>query len=246
MTLDEFMEALIPYLDKKGMVVFTGTGVSGVKDFRNDDDPYKEILSHKFFMENRLEFYKFFREKLINNEIKPNLIHEVITMLQEKKIISGVITQNIDGLDTVSGTKDVIELQGNAKEFYCIECGKKYDLSYIKSMDEEDIIPTCYKCDGILKPNIVLSGEPFNQIEIWDSQKLINNTDSLLVIGSGLQLSPVSSLVWNFINHKRYNELKKLFIANQGMTKYDMHADYKYDGDIMLLAEEIKKYLKKR
>ena len=104
MTLDEFIKELKPYLDKD-MVIFTGAGLStasGIKDFRGKNGLFKEkinaeeILSHHFFMENPIEFYKFFRDKLINDNVKPNLMHEVIAMLEEEGVVSGVITQNID------------------------------------------------------------------------------------------------------------------------------------------------------
>ncbi len=251
MTLDEFIKELKPYLDKD-MVIFTGAGLStasGIKDFRGKNGLFKEkinaeeILSHHFFMENPIEFYKFFRDKLINDNVKPNLMHEVIAMLEEEGVVSGVITQNIDGLDTMAGTKNVIEIHGNAQEFYCIECGIKYNLSYVNETDE---VPTCRKCGGILKPNIVLYEEPLNQIEIWDSQKLIKSAKSMLVLGSTLRVNPAAGLVEEFVEYKEKDESKKLFIVNMGATNYDQQADYKYDGDIIEVAKKIKEYKKEK
>ena len=105
----EFMDNFRPFLDKKGIIVFSGAGLStasGIKDFRGKNGLYKEninaeeILSHHFMLENPKEFYKFFRENLINKNIKPNLMHKVISLLQNDGTVSGIITQNIDGLDT--------------------------------------------------------------------------------------------------------------------------------------------------
>ena len=229
MTLDEFIKELKPYLDKD-MVIFTGAGLStasGIKDFRGKNGLFKEkinaeeILSHHFFMENPIEFYKFFRDKLINDNVKPNLMHEVI----------------------MAGTKNVIEIHGNAQEFYCIECGIKHNLSYVNETDE---VPTCRKCGGILKPNIVLYEEPLNQIEIWDSQKLIKSAKSMLVLGSTLRVNPAAGLVEEFVEYKEKDESKKLFIVNMGATNYDQQADYKYDGDIIEVAKKIKEYKKEK
>ena len=250
MNLDEFMEALNEAIDKKGMVVFTGAGLStasGIKDFRGKNGLYKEninaeeILSHHYLIENPKDFYVFFRDKLINEKVKPNLMHEVIASMQQKKIVTSIITQNIDGLDTMAGSKNVNELHGNANEFYCMDCKKKYSLNDIEKMD---LVPKC-ECGGIIRPDIVLYEEPLGKSKIWSAQGKIAYANSLLVLGSSLTVSPAASLVYDFISRKHFDENKKLFIVNQGKTDYDHLADYKYDGDIIEVAKEIKKTLKR-
>lgn len=254
MSIDEFVKAIEQAIDKKGMVVFTGAGLStasGIKDFRGKNGLYKEktskgitpeeILSHHFMMENPTDFYKFFRDKLINDKVKPNIMHYVIAELQDKGIVSGIITQNIDGLDTMAGSKDVIEIHGNANNFYCINCLKKYSLDDIKN---KELVPKC-ECGGIIRPDIVLYEEKLDQMKIWSSQAKITNANSLLVLGSSLTVNPAASLVKDFIIDKRYDKDKKLFIVNQGPTDYDYYADYKYDGDIVEVANKIKTYVKK-
>lgn len=246
MGIDEFIKVLNEAIDKKNMVVFTGAGLStasGIKDFRGKNGLYKEninaeeILSHHFMINNPLEFYNFFRDNLVNDNIKPNLMHELIAELQEKGYISGIITQNIDGLDTMAGSKDVVEIHGNATRFYCMDCKKKYSLSEIKSMDT---LPKC-ECGGIIRPDVVLYEEPLKQNDIWTSQLLVQTANNMLVLGSSLKVNPAASLVHDFIIEKRYDKNKKLFIVNQGETDYDYFADYKYDGDIIEVAKKIKK-----
>lgn len=250
MTLDEFMNALIPYIEKGNMVVFTGAGLStasGIKDFRGKNGLYKEnidaeeILSHHFFMEHPKEFYEFLRDKLINDGIEPNLMHKVIAELQKEEKISGVITQNIDGLDTMAGTEGVLEVHGSIAEFYCMGCNKRYALKDIIGMDT---VPKC-SCGSIIRPDIVLYGE-MPRYES-DARALIFNAKSLVVLGSTLVVDPVAEWVKTFAKTSGRNRTdRKLFIVNMGRTALDYLADYKYDGDIIEVAKEIENYQKKR
>ena len=246
--IKEFMNNFIPFLDKKNIVVFSGAGLStasGIKDFRGKNGLYKkninaeEILSHHFLLSNPIEFYKFFSENLINENVKPNLMHEVIGLLNNDGIVSGVITQNIDGLDILAGSKDVIELHGNACRFYCMKCNKEY--SDISSFD---LIPKC-SCGGMIRPDVVLYEEPLDNYLLMSAKEKIKNANCLLVVGSSLKVNPAASLVHDFVVEKRFKKDKKLFIINMGETDYDYFADYKYDGDIMNIAKEIDKVYKK-
>lgn len=244
----EFMDNFIPFLDKKGIVFFSGAGVStasGIKDFRGKNGLYmeninaEEILSYHFFKQNPLEFYKFFRGCLINDGVKPNLMHGVISTLEHDGIVSGIITQNIDGLDIAAGSCDVIELHGNANRFYCVKCRKKYDVNDVISMD---LVPKC-SCGGIIRPDIILYEEPLDDFLLMSAKEKIKYAKCLLVVGSSLRVNPAASLVHDFIVEKRFNKGKKLFIVNMGETDYDYFADYKYDGDIIDIASEIESEL---
>ena len=188
-------------------------------------------------IENPLEFYKFFREKLINGEVKPNLMHEVIAELQNNGNVLGVITQNIDGLDTMAGTKDVVELHGNVNRFYCMDCKKKYTLDDIL---EKDTVPRC-ACGGLIRPDVVLYEEPLKEYDMWSAHNKIYYANNVLVLGSSLKVNPAASLIHDFVHLKMTNKRRKLFIVNQGETDYDYFADYKYDGDIIEVAKKIKK-----
>ena len=215
MESDEFVSVLDEAFSRKGMVVFTGAGLStasGIKDFRGKNGLYKEnvnaeeILSHHFFVSNPEEFYRFYRDNLINEDVKPNLMHKLISSMQKEGIVSGIITQNIDGLDKMAGSKDVIELHGNASRFYCTKCKKKYSLEDIKSMD---LVPRC-ECGGIVRPDIVLYEEPLDMSAIWTSQEKINFARNLLVIGTSLKVNPAAALVHDFVVEKRFDKNKKL------------------------------------
>ena len=114
------------------IVFFGGAGVStesGLKDFRSSDGLYnekytyppEEILSHSFFINNTLEFYKFYRDKMNPNGYLPNITHKVLALMEKKGLLSSVITQNIDGFHQDAGSSNVLELHGSVKRNYCIK-----------------------------------------------------------------------------------------------------------------------------
>jgi NAD-dependent deacetylase len=247
--MDEFIDSFIEQLEKKNVVVFTGAGMStasGIKDFRGSNGLYKEnvnaetILSHTYFMRYPEEFYKFFRDKLIN-EVKPNEAHYLIKDLEEQGYVNALITQNIDNLDRIAGTKNIIELHGNAENFYCIKCNKKYSIDDIKKMD---LVPKC-ECGNILRPDIVLYEEPLDNFKLMHAMEEIKKAKTLLVIGSSLLVNPAAALVHDFIVDMRFNKDKKLFIVNKGQTAYDGFAkDTKYDGDVIEFTKALRKKLR--
>ena len=250
MELDEFMNELYKAIDKKGMTILTGAGLStasGIKDFRGKNGLYKQnvkaetILSRDYFEVYPEDFYHFFRKELIVDNVKPNLMHEVIKMLQDKGVVRCVITQNIDNLDREAGTKDVLEIHGNATRFSCMDCKKPYSLEDIKGMD---LVPRC-SCGGIIRPDIVLYEEIPNPNVMNPAMYNAQFSNSFLVIGSSLAVTTAYSIVHAFAVEKQYDDNKQLFIINQGPTQADGLANYKYDGDIIDVAEKIKKYIMK-
>lgn len=249
MELDKFIEDFMNQMNKKNIVVFTGAGMStasGIKDFRGENGLYKEninaetILSHSFFTNHPKEFYKFFRDNLINENIKPNEAHFLISELEKKGYVNSVITQNIDNLDKKAQTLNVIELHGNAENFYCAKCKRKYKLEEIINMD---IVPMC-ECGNIIRPDIVLYEEQLDTFNLMHSKEEIKNAKTLLVIGSSLKVNPAASLVHDFIVDMKFDKEKKLYIINKGNTDYDYYVpDTKYDGDIIEFVKELKKRL---
>jgi NAD-dependent deacetylase len=250
MDLDKIINDLIIQLEHKNIVVFTGAGMStasGIKDFRGENGLYKEninaetILSHSYFMNNPKEFYKFFREKLINENANPNEAHRLITELEKKGYINSVITQNIDNLDRKSGTKNVIELHGNAENFHCIKCKKKYKLEDIIKMD---LVPKC-ECGNIIRPDIVLYEEPLENFDLMHAKEEIKKAKTLLVMGSSLKVTPAALLVHDFIVDMTFDKSKKIFIINKGKTDYDGFVkETKYDGDIIDFTKKLKNKIK--
>ena len=157
------------------IVFFGGAGVStesGIKDFRSKDGlyrlqskygrPYEEMLSHTYFMNHTETFYQFYREFMINTTAKPNNAHKYLAELETRKKLT-IITQNIDGLHQMAGSKNVIELHGSIHRNTCVRCGEKYSLEDILKMDT---VPTCPHCGGIIKPDVVLYEEPLDTFAI--------------------------------------------------------------------------------
>ena len=153
------------------IVFFGGAGVStesGIPDFRSENGVFnsmqkygetpEKLVSHSYFINHTEEFYQYYKENLIFNDAKPNKAHIALARLEEIGKLKAVITQNIDGLHQKAGSKNVLELHGNANRNYCQICNKKYDANYIL---ESDNIPRC-ECGGIIKPDVVLYEEPLN------------------------------------------------------------------------------------
>ena len=145
------------------IVFFGGAGVStesGIPDFRSVDGLYhqqykyppEEILSHTFFEEKTEEFYDFYRKKLIVTGARPNAAHLRLAKLEKQGKLRAIITQNIDGLHQLAGSKNVLELHGSTLRNYCTRCHKFYDQAFIANSTG---IPRC-TCGGVVKPDVVL------------------------------------------------------------------------------------------
>ena len=236
------IDTLIKWIkESNSTVFFGGAGVStesGLKDFRSKDGLYNEkydyppeqILSHTFFMNNTLEFYKFYRDKLDTRNFKPNITHEVLALMEEKKLLDCVITQNIDGFHQDAGSKIVYELHGSIKRNYCMNCHKFYDDSYIFNSDD---IPKC-SCGGIIKPDVVLYEEGLDEDTVSNSIKAIASCDLLIIGGTSLNVYPAAG----FINYFRG---KHLVLINRDSTSYDSMCDLVIHDSIGKVFEQIKK-----
>ena len=208
--------------ESTGIVFFGGAGVStesGIPDFRSQDGLYnqkydyppEEILSHRFFFSNTKEFYKFYFDKLINPDIKPNDCHLKLKELEDAGKLKCVITQNIDGLHEMTGAKNVITLHGTIYKNHCVDCNKQYDLDYV--MKYKGDIPKC-ECGGIIKPNVVLYEEPLDNDDMTTAIANILECDTLIVGGTSLNVYPAAGLI-------RYFNGKNLVIINKDATSYD-------------------------
>ena len=189
------------------IVFFGGAGVStesGIKDFRSKDGlyqlqskygcPYEEMLSSTYFFKNTDIFYKFYREMMINTNAKPNAAHLFLANLEKKKNLT-VITQNIDGLHQLAGSKGVLELHGSIHRNTCLKCGAHYTLEDIFKMDST---PKCPKCGGLIKPDVTLYEEQLDQDVLRESIKAISEADLLIIAGTSLRVYPASGLVYYF------------------------------------------------
>ena len=163
---EEKLGRLKEIIDEGNAVFFGGAGVStesGIPDFRSQDGLYNEeyiyppetIISHKFFLENTAEFYRFYKRKMLFPAATPNGCHLALAKLEKEKKLKAVITQNIDGLHQKAGSKNVFELHGSVWRNYCAKCGKAHTMAEII---ETDGVPFC-ACGGVVKPDVVLYGE---------------------------------------------------------------------------------------
>lgn len=211
--------------ESDNIVFFGGAGVStesGIPDFRSVDGLYNQkykfppetILSHTFFMQNTLEFYEFYRDKMIFENINPNITHKKLAKLEKLGKLKAIITQNIDGLHQKAGSKNVIELHGCILNNYCTKCKKYYDLSIITSTKG---IPKC-SCKGIIKPDVILYEESLNNAAIEQSINYIKNADILIVGGTSLNVYPAAGLI-------DFYKGDKLILINKTKTMADHKAN---------------------
>lgn len=191
----------------ENIVFFGGAGVStesGIKDFRSKDGlyklhskygvPYEVMLSHTYFMNHTKTFYDFYREFMINKTAKPNKAHLYLAELEKRKHLT-VITQNIDGLHQLAGSKNVIELHGSIHRNYCMDCHEFYNLDAIS---DSSGVPTCKRCGGVIKPDVVLYEEPLNGDVINNALYAISTADLIIVAGTSLSVYPASGLIRYF------------------------------------------------
>ena len=227
--------------ESNNIVFFGGAGVStesGLKDFRSVDGLYnekydyppEEILSHSFFRDYTAEFYKFYKDKLNTNGLKPNITHEVLEKLESIGKLKAIITQNIDGFHQEAGSKNVLELHGSIKRNYCIDCHKFYDDDYIFNSKG---IPTC-DCGGIVKPDVVLYEEGLDSNTVKDTIKYISEADLLIIGGTSLNVYPATSYL-------KYFKGKHLVLINRDKTMYDNNCDLVINDNLGKVFTEIKK-----
>jgi len=231
MTVDQSLEKELELLERliegsDNIVFFGGAGVStesNIPDFRSQDGLYnmkykyppETMLSYSFFMDHMEEFFEFYRDKIIHPEAKPNQAHMALARLEKTGKLKAVITQNIDGLHQMAGSENVIELHGSVHRNYCMDCGEKYELSYI--LAQQTLIPTCKICGGVVRPDVVLYEEGLDNSIVTNAVNAILSSEMLIVGGSSLVVYPAAGFV-------RYHENNKLVLINKSETPYDQQA----------------------
>lgn len=207
------------------IVFFGGAGVStesGIPDFRSQDGLYNQqyeyppetILSHSFYYNNPEIFYRFYREKMLYLDAKPSYPHIFLKQLEDKGKLKAIVTQNIDGLHQMAGSKVVYELHGSILKNHCDFCHKPYSVNVVKDCRN---IPYC-SCGGMIKPDVVLYGEGLEQDIIHKSIEAIANADMLIIGGTSLNVYPAAS----FIDYYQGN---KMVLINKSFTPKDNIAD---------------------
>ena len=219
------------------IVFFGGAGVStesGIPDFRSVDGLYRmkyayppeTIISHSFFMGNTKEFYRFYKDKMLILDAKPNAAHLALAKLEQMGKLRSVVTQNIDGLHQAAGSRTVYELHGSVMRNYCMKCHAFYDAQYVKNAEG---IPKCEKCGGTVKPDVVLYEEGLDQQIIQNAVTDISRADMLIIGGTSLVVYPAAGLI-------DYFNGKYLVVINKSPTSRDKMAD-------LVIADSIGKVL---
>ena len=207
------------------IVFFGGAGVStecGIPDLRSPDGLYnqkykyppEEIISHSFYESNPEEFFRFYRDRMLYPDAKPSTTHKVLARLEQEGKLTGIVTQNIDGLHQKAGSKHVVELHGSVLRNYCERCGKFYGIDAILNSTG---VPRC-DCGGIIKPDVVLYEESLDMDNITEAVRLITNADVLIVGGTSLGVYPAAGMI-------DYYKGNKLVLINKSATPYDGRAD---------------------
>ena len=210
------------------IVFFGGAGVStesNIPDFRSSTGLFsqklnkqftaEQLVSHTFFVRYPEEFFEFYKDKLIYPNAKPNNAHIALAKLEEMGKLKAVITQNIDGLHQMAGSKNVLELHGSVHRNYCTKCGKFFDLESMLNLGGN--IPYCVNCGSIVKPDVVLYEEALDSDVITKTISAISNADLLIIGGTSLAVYPAASFI-------DYYKGDYIALINKANTVYDKSA----------------------
>lgn len=224
--MNEKWQQLKNWIQESGNIVFFGgAGVStesGIPDFRSVDGLYHQqykyppetIISHSFYVRYPQEFYRFYKDRMLYTEAIPNAAHRALAKLEREGKLKAVITQNIDGLHQLAGSKEVLELHGSVHRNHCSRCGEFYGLDYVVKGEGA---PMCI-CGGVIKPDVVLYEEGLDDRTLRKSVEYIRNADMLIIGGTSLVVYPAAGLV-------DYYRGNKLVLINKGATSRDTQAD---------------------
>ena len=220
------------------IVFFGGAGVStasGIPDFRGTYGlfqkergiSYEEMLSIGHFTKKPEDFFDFYTHGMLYPEAKPNGAHRAVAELERRGKLTCVVTQNIDGLHTMAGNTNVIELHGSSHRNTCMKCGKSYGMETILAADGK--VPYC-PCGGIIKPDVVLYGESLDEEGMSRAARYISESDLLIVAGTSLVVYPAAG----FVRYAR----GKMVLLNRDKTAYDSYADLVIHTDLSKVLEE--------
>lgn len=223
------------------IVFFGGAGVStesGIPDFRSENGIFKAkseygyppevILSHSFYIHHKDIFFKYYKKNLLFEGAKPNYAHYALAKLEQDGKLKAVITQNIDNLHQLAGSKRVYELHGTLYRNYCEKCKKEFDIEYVKKTEGETV---CDKCGGTVRPDVVLYEENLNSDTISMAVNYISKADMLIVGGTSLNVYPAAGLI-------QYYKGLKLILINKSTTPFDSEAN-------LIINDNIGEVLKK-
>ena len=228
--MNEIKQLAQIFKDSKNVVFFGGAGMStesGIPDFRSADGIYsqslqqkfrpEEMASHSFLVDHPEEFFEFYRQRMMFMNVEPNLGHVALARLEKHGVLKAVITQNIDGLHQMAGSKTVYELHGSSLRWPCMKCGKVYPMEYALQEDNKPI-PHCKSCGGMVRPGVVLYEEGLDDEIVRNAVQAIKKADTLIVGGTSLVVYPAAGLI-------DYFHGKHLVLINKTETKADSMAE---------------------
>lgn len=234
--------------DSDNIVFFGGAGVStasDIPDFRSSNGLYSEklkcnvspeqLISHTFFMRYPEEFFEFYKSKLVYPDAKPNACHYALVELEKMGKLKAIVTQNIDGLHQLAGSKNVYELHGCVDRNYCVKCHHFYDAQYVLECKG---VPKCEKCGGIVKPDVVLYEEGLDENIITSSVNAIAHADTLIIGGTSLVVYPAAGLI-------DYFKGRNLVLINKSCTPADNRANLViHDSIDKIMSDAVARLLK--
>ena len=224
--MDKVQELTQILKNSTNVVFFGGAGMStesGIPDFRSANGIYsqslnreftpEEMVSHSFMMAHPAEFFDFYRTRLMYMDVKPNPGHFALARLEQAGILKAIVTQNIDGLHQMAGSKRVYELHGSSFRWHCMDCGEEYPVEFV--LDKGNMpIPRCTACGGIVRPDVVLYEEGLDNMVIAGAVSAISHADTLIVGGTSLIVYPAAGLI-------DYFRGDNLILINKTATKAD-------------------------
>lgn len=235
------LEQLQEVIDKSHRIVFFGgAGVStesGIPDFRSVDGLYnqkydyppEQILSHTFFERKPEEFFRFYRDKMLALDKKPNAAHLKLAELERAGKLSAIVTQNIDGLHQAAGSRRVYELHGSVLRNHCRKCRKFFSAEFIKNSTG---VPRC-SCGGIIKPDVVLYEESLDDSTVNGALNAIMQADTLIIAGTSLTVYPAAGFI-------RYFRGGTVVLINRDKTPFDSQADLVCHDKVGVLLGKLK------
>ena len=234
----EGIEKLQRLIDQSSRIVFFGgAGVStesGIPDFRSADGLYSQqfdyppetVLSHSFFMRHTEDFYRFYQSRMLYSGIEPNAAHNKLAELEAAGKLSAVITQNIDGLHQLAGSRNVLELHGSMLRNRCMTCGETYGIEAMRGPG----VPRC-GCGGVIKPEVVLYEEALDTETVERAVAALRAADLVIVGGTSLAVYPAAGL----LDYTR----GKIVLINRDATRLDAAAELVISDSIGAVLSQI-------
>jgi NAD-dependent deacetylase len=225
-------------------VALTGAGISvpsGIPDFRSPGeglwqkvDPM-EVAHIDAFRRDPAKFWGFYRPRFqMLGDKEPNGAHRALAALESRGLLEAVITQNIDTLHQGAGSERVIEVHGSIRTSSCQSCGASFRLEEVDSLFADDGAAVCRRCEGPVKPDVVLFGELLPAEAMAEAESLAARAELMLCVGSSLEVYPVAGLPTVTIGRGG-----RIAVITKGPTPFDQDATVRMDGDVVADLEAV-------